>query len=50
MPGLIREARDMQGIKESARKSGGGGEKPAAAPPPSADGEPPAERSPRKKG
>ncbi|MGY4410341.1 putative membrane protein YqiK [Bradyrhizobium sp. LB7.1] len=48
MPGLIREARDMQGIKESARK--GGGEKPAAAPSPSADGEPPAERSPRKKG
>jgi hypothetical protein len=38
----------MQGIKESARK--GGGEKPAAAPSPSADGEPPAERSPRKKG
>ncbi|MGY4487078.1 hypothetical protein ACVWWR_006269 [Bradyrhizobium sp. LM3.2] len=50
MPGLIREARDMQGIKESARKGGGGGEKPAAAPSPSADGEPPAERSPRKKG
>ena len=52
MPGLIREARDMQGIKESARKGGGGGgggEKPAAAPSPSAEGEPPAERSPRKK-
>ncbi|WP_276576790.1 flotillin domain-containing protein, partial [Bradyrhizobium sp. 23] len=48
MPGLIREARDMQGIKDSARK-GGGGEKPAAAPSPAADGEPPAERSPRKK-
>jgi hypothetical protein len=46
MPGLIREARDMQGIKDSTRK-GGGGEKPAA--PPSADGEPPAERGPRKK-
>ncbi|MGY4374551.1 putative membrane protein YqiK [Bradyrhizobium sp. i1.3.6] len=52
MPGLIREARDMQGIKESARKGGGGGgggEKPAAAPSPSTEGEPPAERSPRKK-
>ena len=50
MPGLIREARDMQGIKESARKGGGGGDKPAASPAPSAEGgEPPAERGPRKK-
>ncbi len=49
MPGLIREARDMQGIKDSARKGGGGGEKPTAAPSPSSDGEPTAERSPRKK-
>jgi hypothetical protein len=49
MPGLIREARDMQGIKDSARKGSdsGGGEKPAAVPSP--DGEPPPERSPRKK-
>ena len=44
MPGLIREARDMQGIKDSARKSGG--DKPAA---PSAEGEPPPARTPRKK-
>jgi hypothetical protein len=46
MPGLIREARDMQGIKESARKSGGGGggDKPAAE-----GGEPAADRGPRKK-
>src|SRR6185369_2200631 len=52
MPGLIREARDMQGIKESARKGGGGGgggEKPSADPSASTEGEPPAERSPRKK-
>ena len=50
MPGLIREARDMQGIKDSARKSGGSaGEKPATSPAPSAEGEPPAERGPRKK-
>ena len=48
MPGLIREARDMQGIKESARKSGGG-DKPAASPPAAEGGEPPAERGPRKK-
>ena len=31
MPGLIREARDMQGIKDSARKAGGEGK--AASPP-----------------
>ncbi len=48
MPGLIREARDMQGIKDAARKSGGG-DKPAASPAPSAEGEPPAERGSRKK-
>jgi hypothetical protein len=46
MPGLIREARDMQGIKDSTRKAGPG--KPDATPP--APGEPPAERGPRKKG
>jgi hypothetical protein len=47
MPGLIREARDMQGIKEAeARKAGPG--KPDA--PPAAPGEPVAERGPRKKG
>jgi len=45
MPGLIREARDMQGIKDSARKG-----KPDAAPSGDAPGEPPAERGPRKKG
>ena len=44
---LIREARDMQGIKDSARKGGGGGDKPAS--PPAEGGEPPAERGPRKK-
>jgi hypothetical protein len=50
MPGLIREARDMQGIKESARK--GGQENPGgrADAPPAAAGEPNAERGPRKKG
>jgi hypothetical protein len=46
MPGLIREARDMQGIKESARKAGPG--KPDA--PPATPGEPAPERGPRKKG
>ena len=46
MPGLIREARDMQGIKDSARKAGPG--KPDAPPP--APGEPAADRGPRKKG
>jgi hypothetical protein len=50
MPGLIREARDMQGIRESSRKDG---DRPASPPAPSAGpagGEPPAERGPRKKG
>ena len=46
MPGLIREARDMQGIKDSARKSGGEA-KPAA--PEAGGGEPRPERAPRKK-
>jgi len=47
MPGLIREARDMQGIKDSARKAS-----PAKsdAPPSDAAGEPTPERGPRKKG
>jgi hypothetical protein len=55
MPGLIREARDMQGIKEAEARKGGQGKsegkpegKPDASPP--APGEPPAERGPRKKG
>src|SRR4029079_19583941 len=48
MPGLIREARDMQGIKESARKGGQG--KPDAPPAPDATGAPAAERGPRQKG
>jgi uncharacterized membrane protein YqiK len=52
MPGLIREARDMQGIRESARKGGQGklegkSEAPPAVPGP---GEPAPERGPRKKG
>src|SRR5437879_3614004 len=46
MPGLIREARDMQGIKEATRKGGPG--KPDT--PPAAPGEPATERGPRKKG
>jgi uncharacterized membrane protein YqiK len=45
MPGLIREARDMQGIKDAARKADG---KPPATPGSSA--EPAAERAPKKKG
>ena len=48
MPGLIREARDMQGIKEATRKGGPG--KPDAPPAPDATGAPAAERGPRKKG
>jgi uncharacterized membrane protein YqiK len=52
MPGLIREARDMQGIRESSRK--GGDSKPASPPTASSEGAPtagtPAERGPRKKG
>ncbi len=49
MPGLIREARDMQGIKETASRKGGDS-KPGAPPAGTAAGEPPAERGPRKKG
>jgi len=53
MPGLIREARDMQGIRDSSRK--GGGEGGAASPPAASSGgatpgETPTERGPRKKG
>ena len=48
MPGLIREARDMQGIKESTRK--GGQARPDTSPTPDASGEPALERGPRKKG
>jgi len=49
MPGLIREARDMQGIRDSSRK--GGGEGKPASPPAAGSGEPPpTERGPRKKG
>jgi hypothetical protein len=47
MPGLIREARDMQGIKEQASRKQSDA-KPAAAPGPG--GEPPTERGPKKKG
>ena len=52
MPGLIREARDMQGIKESTRKGGQGKPegKPDASPSTPAAGEPAPERGPRKKG
>ena len=49
MPGLMREARDMQGIRESTTRKGGEGK--SAAPPqsPPATGEPRGERAPRKK-
>src|SRR6185369_2392333 len=55
MPGLIREARDMQGIKETEARKGGQGKpegKPASGPDasPPAPGEPAPERGPRKKG
>ena len=50
MPGLIREARDMQGIRDSSRKESGEGR--AASPPAAGSGTPetPTERGPRKKG
>ena len=49
MPGLIREARDMQGIRDSASRRGG--ESTPATPPesPAAPPTPRAERTPRKK-
>jgi hypothetical protein len=52
MPGLIREARDMQGIRDASRKGGGGEGKPALPPEGSGPtgGEGPTERAPRKKG
>ncbi len=52
MPGLIREARDMQGIRESSRKGGEGkpASPPAAGPGGPPTGEAPTERGPRKKG
>jgi hypothetical protein len=50
MPGLIREARDMQGIRDSASRKGGD-TKPASPPAAPGAGEtPPTERGPRKKG
>ena len=49
MPGLIREARDMQGIKEAEARKGGQG-KPDTPPAAPTSGEPAAERGPRKKG
>jgi len=48
MPGLMREARDMQGIQESVARKGGEGRPAAPASSPPA-GEPRAERTPRKK-
>ena len=48
MPGLIREARDMQGIRDTASRKGGES-KPAATPATPTTGEPRAERTPRKK-
>ena len=49
MPGLMREARDMQGIRDSASRRGG--ESTPATPPesPAAPPTPRAERTPRKK-
>ena len=48
MPGLIREARDMQGIRETASRKGGES-KPAATPATPTTSEPRPERTPRKK-
>jgi hypothetical protein len=48
MPGLIREARDMQGIQETTSRKRGEG-KPAAPAQNPATGEPRPERTPRKK-
>ena len=50
MPGLIREARDMQGIKEATRRGGQGKSEGKPDAPPAARGEPATERGPRKKG
>jgi uncharacterized membrane protein YqiK len=47
MPGLIREARDMQGIKESAARKQGDGKPPSGG---GAGAEPAADRAPKKKG
>jgi uncharacterized membrane protein YqiK len=47
MPGLIREARDMQGIKDSASRKPGDAKPPA---PQASGGEPPPDRGPKKKG
>ncbi len=49
MPGLIREARDIQGIQDTAARKGGESKPAAPAPSPPARGEPRAERTPRKK-
>jgi len=46
MPGLIREARDMQGIKDSASRKPGDAKPPAAG----TGDEPPPDRGPKKKG
>jgi uncharacterized membrane protein YqiK len=48
MPGLIREARDMQGIKEQVARKSGDGKTPAATPAAGADAA--ADRAPKKKG
>jgi hypothetical protein len=50
MPGLIREARDMQGIKEAASRKSGDVKAAPAAPPAAVPAGPPSERGPRKKG
>ena len=49
MPGLIREARDMQGIRDSTSRKGDE-TKPTSPPAALGTGETPAERGPRKKG
>src|SRR5947209_4692240 len=49
MPGLIREARDMQGIQDTASRKGGESKPAAPAKSPPATAEPRAERPPRKK-
>jgi hypothetical protein len=49
MPGLIREARDMQGIRKETAPRKDGDAKPGATPAGTGSGETPTERTPRKK-
>jgi hypothetical protein len=49
MPGLIREARDMQGIRDTASRKGGGEAKPSSPPATPGSGDTPPDRGTRKK-